>query len=465
MAYVTGPGGNSPFFAGLIEKLKINVHVYRVGTYKEFVEPYLRDSLSEPAREARRAVIEGLFETWKADVAKARPKANLALVTTDPAGWIRASNGDTAAAARAAGLVDRLGDRVAFGNRVRELVGADKFDQRAGSFAHTGLKAWLAANPRDTSGKRIGVVTIAGDIVDGEAGPGIAGGDRIAALLDGPAAKDLAGLVIRVDSPGGSVLASEQIRAAVERIKARGVPVAVSMGNIAASGGYWVSTPATRIFAEPGTVTGSIGIFAILPSFERTLADYGVTSDGVGSTPLSGQPDVLGGFTPAVDAVFQSGIEAGYTRFVGLVAQSRKKSPAEIDRVAQGRIWDGGTARQVGLVDQFGGLDDALAWVAGQAKLGTGQWSALYLGENANPYASLIEKIAGDEDSAAPEADVYAQVAARQRDAVTRALAGAERLISAPGAQVYCLGCPVPAGRAAAPQPSGWLARMKAALF
>ena len=466
-AWVLGPGGQTQYYGALLEKLKITAHVFRVGTYKDFVEPYLRDSMSDPARAARTAVLDALFESWKADVHKARPKADLALVTGNPAAWFKAAGGDGAAAAKSAGLVDRIGDRVEFGKRVAELVGKDTTDERPGAFAHSNLKAWLAANPPQRGGKAIGVVTVAGNIVDGDAGPGTAGGDRIADLLDSADTKGLAALVIRVDSPGGSVMASEQIRKAIERVKARGIPVAVSMANVAASGGYWVAAPGTRIFAEPGTITGSIGIFAVVPSFERTLADYGVKSDGVRTTPLSGQPDVLGGFTPELEAVLQSTIEAGYGRFIGLVARSRGKTVQQVDQIAQGRIWDGGTARQIGLVDQFGGLDDALAWAAGQARLGKGEWHAAYLGEHRNPYASLIEKLTGDDDdSAAPEqGDVFAQLASGQRAAVLRALAGAERLIGTRGAQAYCLGCPEPAvvappGKAL----KGWVAVVNALL-
>ncbi|MES2494247.1 MAG: signal peptide peptidase SppA [Pseudomonadota bacterium] len=461
-AYVLGPGGQSPYFGSLLERLKVTAHVFRVGTYKDFVEPYVRDSMSEPARAARAALLGSVFESWKADVRKARPQANLALVTSDPAAWLKAARGDAAGAAKSAGLVDRIGDRTEFGERVAQLVGKDAGDGRTGSFAHSSLKAWLAANPPPTTGRAIGVITVAGDIVDGKAGPGTAGGDRITELLDSAEARKLSALVIRVDSPGGSVLASEQIRKGIERIKARGIPVAVSMANVAASGGYWVSTPGARIFAEPGTITGSIGIFAVVPSFERTLADYGVKSDGVRTTPLSGQPDILGGLTPELSAMLQSTIEAGYGRFITLVARSRGKSLEQVDAFAQGRVWDGGTARQLGLVDQFGGLDDALAWAAGRAKLGKGEWHAVYLGEDANGYASLIEKLAGDDDDrAAPEqGDVFAQLAGGQRAALLRALAGLERLIGAQGAQAYCLSCPEPA-----PPPAhearGWLALAK----
>jgi len=462
-AYVRGPGGQGQYFGPLLQKLKVNIHVYRVGTYKEFVEPYVRDSMSEPARQARTAVLGALFAQWKANVQQARPKANIPLVTNDPVGWMRASGGDTARAAVAAGLVDRIGDRVAFGQRVAQLAGTDKADKRPGAFAHTSLGNWLAVNPEPTSGKKIGVVTIAGDIVDGNSGPGVAGGDRIMRLIDKAAAKDdLAGLVVRVDSPGGSVLASEGIRTAIERVRARGVPVAVSMANMAASGGYWVSTPGARIFAEPGTITGSIGIFAVLPSFEATLANWGVKSDGVRTTPLSGQPDMAGGFTPEVDQMYQAGIEAGYARFINLVGQARHKTPAQVDAIAQGRIWDGGTARQIGLVDQFGTLDDALVWTAVQAKLGKGEWHPVFLGAGGSTFGNLAQKLLGsdDDDSAAPESDAIAQMARRNQQALGRAFAGVERLMGAQGAQAYCLGCPEPALPALMPKSEGWLARL-----
>ena len=164
-------------------------------------------------------------------------------------------------------------------------------------------------------------------------------------------------------------MASERIREAIVAAQRHGLPVVASMGNVAASGGYWVATPANAIFAEPSTITGSIGVFGILPSFEGSLAKLGVGLDGIKTTPLSGEPDLLGGPSPEADALIQAGVESIYRRFLGLVAASRKKSPAEIDRIAQGRVWDGGTARQLGLVDQFGGLDEAIAKAAQLAKI------------------------------------------------------------------------------------------------
>jgi protease IV len=447
-ALVAGPGGHNVYFGELLNRLKVTAHVYRVGTYKDFVEPYIGSGQSAPSKEARTALLASIWGEWQANVKAARPKADIARVTSDPEGWIRASGGDMAQAALAAGLVDKLGDQIAFGNRVAELVGADPVDDLPGTFAHTGLTAWLAANQPDTPGRAIGVVTVAGEIVDGKAGPGTAGGDRIARLIDEAGAdEDLAALVVRVDSPGGSVLASEAIRSAIARQKAKGLPVAVSMANVAASGGYWVSTPASRIFAEPGTITGSIGIFGIIPSFERALADYGVKGDGVRTTPLSGQPDIITGFTPELEGVLQANIEHGYQRFIGLVAQSRGKTPAQIDEIAQGRVWDGGTARQKGLVDEFGGLDAALAWAAKAAKLEAGDWHPLYLGADADPYASVIERLtASDDDEAEPGAqgDLFALAAQRQQEQVGQALDRLGWLLGARGAQAYCMECPLP---------------------
>lgn len=445
-AVVIGPGGNNIYFGRLIEKLKVNAHVFRVGTFKSAVEPYMRDGPSPEARENASALYGALFEAWKADVAKARPKANLALVTKDPVGWFKASGGDAAKAALAAGLVDRIGTQEQFGKRVAEIVGKDTIDTGPGSFAYTSLRNWVAAHPPSRQGKAIGVVTIAGEIVDGDEGPGAAGGERIAEILDDALDSDLSALVLRVDSPGGSILASEEIRLAVERHKRKGIPVVVSMANLAASGGYWVSTPANRIFAEPGTITGSIGVFAVLPTFERTLAEFGVTADGVKTTPLSGQPDIAGGLSPEVSQMLQANVESSYGRFLGLVAASRRKSVEEVARIAEGRVWDGGAGRQIGLVDQFGGLDDALASAASLAKLKDGEWHAEYLDDEEDALSVFFRQWETGDDSSAPaEARDWAGlVAVHQASLVDRALGEFKRVMTVRGTQAYCLECPSP---------------------
>jgi protease-4 len=246
---------------------------------------------------------------------------------------------------------------------------------------------------------------------------------------------------VRVDSPGGSVLASEEIRRAILRHKANDIPIAVSMANVAASGGYWVSTPADRIFAEPETITGSIGIFAVIPTFENLAARIGVSTDGVRTTPLSGQPDLIGGFTPQVDAMIQSGIEDGYRDFLTRVSRARNLSMEQADRIGQGRVWDGGAARQIGLVDQYGGLQTAIDWAAEEAGLEEGGWYVAYLGDEPGTYDTLLRQwLIGDETEA--RADMTALFARRQQALAGRVEADLDRLLTTEGAQAYCLECP-----------------------
>ena len=465
-AFLPGPGGYHMYYGKLLDRLMITEHVYRVGTYKDYVEPYIRNSASDASRAATKAVVDAIWTELKANIARARPHAKIDLVTHDPVGWYRASGGDSAQAALAAGLIDHIGTKQEFGDHVAKIAGADALDKRPGAYAHTNLATFLAAHPLPAGGKVIGVVTVAGDIVDGKEGPGVAGGDRIAAIIDDAASRsansgsgllgggDMAALVVRVDSPGGTVTAAEAIRRAILRAQARGLPVVVSMANVAASGGYWVSTPGAKIFAQPGTITGSIGIFAVIPSYEKLLAHYGVNGDGYRSTPISGQPDALTGFTPEIEAMLQAGIENGYRRFVALVATARHQTPAAIDTIAQGRVWDGGTARRIGLVDQFGGLDEALTAAASAAHLGTGDWHEEDLhAPPTNPLAQLLAALGAghddDDDDAlgmAPRTqaprDWVGLVAQHQRLRLASALGETRRLLADDGgARAYCLAC------------------------
>lgn len=441
-ALFTGPGGSQLYYKGLIDKLGVTTHVYRVGRFKSFVEPYTRADQSPDARMANQQLLGALFGQWQESIAKARPKAQVAQFLSQPGRLILAANGDIAQANKAAGIVDTLGDRTAFGRRVAALVGSDA-KKPAGNFTTIRYDDWIAAHPLPTAGDSIGVVTIAGDIVDGEGGPGSAHGDTIAKLiLNGLAKKDLKALVVRVDSPGGSVLASERIRLAILEAKKKGLPIVVSMGGLAASGGYWVSTPGDVIFAEPGTITGSIGIFGIIPTFEKTLAKIGITTDGVKATPLSGQPDVLAGTTPELDAILQSGIENGYRQFIGRVAASRRMTPERVNAIAQGRVWDGGTARQLKLVDRFGGLQDAIAEAAKRAKLDPAKVHADYL-EKAPGFAAQIAQSFGrkDDDDDASGGDVFARIAAERRGLLAQALGDVKRLAQAGSVQARCLEC------------------------
>ncbi|WP_448503071.1 signal peptide peptidase SppA [Sphingomonas sp.] len=444
-ALFTGPGGSRLYYKGLIDRLGVTANVYRVGEFKAAVEPFTRADQSPEARAADTALYGALFQTWRDKVSKARPKAQLDRVLSAPGEMVRASGGDLAQAGLAAGLVDKLGDRTAFGKRVAEIAGAEA-RKPAGSYRSIALANWLAAHPEPKGGNAIGVITVAGEIVDGKGGPGSAAGDTISELiLKGLAENSLKALVVRVDSPGGSVLASEKIRQAILEAKGRGLPIVVSMGSLAASGGYWVSTPGDIIFAEPDTITGSIGVFGVLPTFENAITKIGITADGVQTTPLSGQPDFFRGTNDQIDMIAQSSVENIYRRFVALVSQSRRIAPQRVDQIAQGRVWDGGTARQLGLVDRFGSLPDAIAEAARRANLDPAAVRPVYLERKPNFAARLAQGFATPSDDGAEDVrargDLMARLAVERQAVFAQALGDARRLASAQSIQARCIEC------------------------
>jgi len=441
-AAVRGPGGANLYYAGALERFKINAQVFRVGTYKSAVEPYLATGMSPEARENAESLYAAIWDEWQANVRRARPKANIAAVTGDYPALIAAAGGDLAKAAVGAGLADKLGTYQQWGEAIAKVAGEDEWDERPGGFALTNYDEFLAdLGPDDEGGKNaIGVITIAGEIGDGMDGPGTAGAARIEALLDDALDDDLKALVVRVDSPGGTVTGSETIRRAIMRHKDAGIPIVVSMANYAASGGYWVATPADEIFAEPSTLTGSIGVFLVLPTFEDALAEYGVTSDGVRTTPLSGQPDLLAGLTPQASALLQAETNAVYDRFVGLVAGARKISKVRADELGQGRVWTGGTARQLGLVDRLGGLDDALAAAATRAGLEEGDWHRVHLTSPPDQFSTMLAALTGG-GTATAQRSLSAVIAGQDRDVAGRVLADIDRLMGSSGVQARCLEC------------------------
>jgi len=437
-----GPGGSQLYYKGLIDKLGVDVHVYRVGKFKSYVEPYTRADSSPEAKQADQQLYGAIFDQWRDAVQKARPKTQLAPFLTAPDKPILAAGGDIAKANLDAGIVDKLGDRIAFGQRIAQLAGAPA-GKAAGSFNTIDLDDYVAAHPAPGGGDAIGVITVAGDIVDGKGGPGEAAGDTVSKLvLDGLAKHTLKALVVRIDSPGGSAFASEQIRSAIMQAKAQKLPVVVSMGSLAASGGYWVSTAGDMVFAEPNTITGSIGIFGIIPTFENTLKKIGVTTDGIRTTPLSGQPDIVGGTNPTVDAIFQAGIEHGYNEFIGRVAQARHMTPQRVNEIAQGHVWDGGTARQLGLVDRFGDLHDAVAEAAKRAGLDPARVHAEYLEKKPGRLAQLARQFAyRDDDDDDAQGDAFSRIAAQRRAIFADVLGEVRQLSAGAAIQARCLQC------------------------
>jgi protease IV len=438
---IAGPGGSNLYYKGLLDKLGVTANVYRVGTYKSAVEPFIRNDMSPEAKQNYTALDHARLETWRQEVKQARPQADVDLFLTNMNGAVAAAGGDMAKAALAAKLIDRIGDQTAFEARLAQLGGGK--GSGGAPYREVKLGSYVAdVVDRKPSGP-IGLVTIAGMIVDGKAGPGTAGGDTIAKQIeDGVRNKGIKALVVRVDSPGGSVLASERIRQALLEAKSKKIPIVVSMGSVAASGGYWVSTPANFIYAEPSTITGSIGVFGVIPSFQGTLKKLGVGADGVKTTALSGEPDLLKGPSPEANQLIQTGVEATYGRFLNIVAQSRHKTPQQINQIAQGRVWDGGTARQLGLVDGFGGISDAVAKAAQLAGLGN-ERSIRYLEPQPNFRDQLLATIAdqNDDDGAAPT-DAFSMLARGPEQQLAGALAEVRSILDGPSIQARCLECP-----------------------
>ncbi|WP_417619038.1 signal peptide peptidase SppA [Parasphingorhabdus sp.] len=436
-----GPGGNRLYYKGLIDRLGVTANIYRVGTYKSAVEPYMRADQSPAAREASQALYGVLWDSWLAEVKKIRPQAVIKPFADDPATFIKTAGGNLAKVAMEQKLVDKLGDKTAFDRFVAEQVGIDETPS-PDSFNSIDYDDFVAANPVDRNGSAIGVITVAGEIVGGKTGPGMAASGRIAEQIYKALDEDeIKALVVRIDSPGGSAFASEEIRLALLEAKKKKLPIVVSMGDVAASGGYWVATAGDHIFAEPDTITGSIGVFAVLPSFEKALAKWGVTADGVQTTPLSGEPNFVGGFSADLDTILQAGVENSYGDFVKLVAKARGKTPAQVDTIGQGRVWDGGTARQLGLIDGFGGIKDALAEAAKRAGLAEGDYHPQYLDPESKFSWLPFDGIPFVRQESAPVTGVIGWATQRQKAIFGQALATAQGLLAREDVQALCLEC------------------------
>lgn len=463
---LTGPGGSRLYYKGLLDKLGVTAKIYRVGEFKSAVEPYIRGDQSPEARAANQALADALWTTWRSNVLTARPKAGLADYIAHPDTVAQAAGGNMASAALKAKLVDHLGDRNAFNARVASIAG-DAEGGGINNYRAIPLDRWAASHPEKSGGTPIGVLTIAGTIIDGKAPAGTAGGETISGLLlDELARNRIKALVVRVDSPGGSVLASEQIRSAIMQAKARKLPIVVSMGGVAASGGYWVSTPGDKIFADPSTVTGSIGVFGIIPTFQGSLAKLGLSADGVKTTPLSGEPDVLHGTSPAFDVMLQASIENIYGHFTNLVAQSRKMPIARVRQIAEGRVWAGSAAKQLGLIDAYGSVDDAVFEAARMAKVDPANATPLYIEKQPSAWKQMLKSlVTPDRSTDASVRDPWSRIAAKPDLLLLRALADARSILGGPAIQARCLECessaPVVMPRDISIQQSllAWLAR------
>ncbi|EKO6789825.1 signal peptide peptidase SppA [Salmonella enterica] len=390
---------NGLYYKTLLDKLKVSTHVFRVGTYKSAVEPFIRDDMSPAAREADSRWIGELWQNYLHTVSANRQISPQQLFPGAQAiiDGLTSVGGDTAKYALDHKLVDALASSADVEKALTKQFGWSKTENnyRAISYYDYSLKT-----PADTGGT-IAVIFANGAIMDGEETPGNVGGDTTASQIrDARLDPKVKAIVLRVNSPGGSANASEVIRAELAAARAAGKPVVVSMGGMAASGGYWISTPANYIVASPSTLTGSIGIFGVINTVENSLSSIGVHSDGVSTSPLA-DISMTKALSPEVQQMMQLSIEYGYKRFITLVADARKRTPEQIDKIAQGHVWTGEDAKANGLVDSLGDFDDAVAKAAELAKLK--QWHLDYYQDEPTVLDMVMDSMTGSVRAMLPE--------------------------------------------------------------
>ncbi len=397
LVYLEGYEYYRTFFRSALENLQVDLNVFRVGEFKSFVEPFIRDDMSAEDKESSKVWLEGLWAAWERDVTAARELAPGALQSyaDDLAGRLEAEKGNGARAAVAAGLVDKLMNRPAVDVYLAELVGDSDADD--GSFNAIDFRSYVrATNIEETlqDGRdrgNVAVIVASGEIVDGEAGPGVVGGDTLAAEIRSARLDDsVVAVVLQIDSPGGSMFASEVIFAELEALKADGKPLVASMSSVAASGGYYIAMAADEIWASDTTITGSIGVGALVPTVPRTLDKLGVHVDGFGTTRLAGQLRLDRPLGDDARRILTASVEDAYRVFVGKVAAARGMTFEQTDSIARGRVWIGADARERGLVDHIGGIDEAVSAAATLAGLETGAYGRRYL----SPDQTLLQRLA-----------------------------------------------------------------------
>ncbi|MEE3649336.1 MULTISPECIES: signal peptide peptidase SppA [unclassified Brenneria] len=384
-----GLATNNLYFKSLLDKLKVTTNIFRVGTYKSAVEPYLRDDMSPAAREADSRWINTLWQHYLDTVAANRqitPQQlfpGAAAIIAD----LQAVQGDTARYALQNKLVDEVASRSVIEQTLVKTFG---WNNKTNNFNFTSIYDY-APKPPVQNNNQIAVIFANGAIIDGPETPGMVGGDTTAAQIRAARLDPkIKAVVMRVNSPGGSVTASEMIRSELMAVRLAGKPVVVSMGGMAASGGYWISTPANAIISSPSTLTGSIGIFGVITTFENSLESIGVHTDGVATSPLA-DLSITKSLPPEFSQMVQLSIDRGYKNFIDIVAQARKKTPEQIDQIAQGHVWTGSDAKENGLVDQLGDFDDAVKKAAELAKLG--QYQLSWFAEQPSLFDAMLNQI------------------------------------------------------------------------
>ena len=393
LVYLDGFSYYRMYLKDAIEKLGVEVNVFRAGTYKSFTDQFSRSDMAASEREESSVWLEALWNAYQQDVTHARslPAGALNEFVADEPAALTAVNGDAAKLALQRGLVTALKSRRQVADDLKVFVGEDDDSH---SFNSIGMNQYLASVRskrvlKSKSDSKVGIVVASGEILDGHQPPGTIGGESTADLLrQARYDKAVKAVVLRVDSPGGSMFASEQILREVQTLRKAGKPVVVSMSSYAASGGYYISSAANQIFASATTLTGSIGVFSVVPTFQRTLEKLGVKVDGLGTTAIAGDMRLDRALTPATRRILQTSVDHAYAEFLRRVADGRKKAVEDVDKIAQGRVWAGVDAQRIGLVDHLGGLKDATDAAAKLAEL-----SADYGVDYIEPELSLRQQL------------------------------------------------------------------------
>ena len=371
--FIDGFGRSKLYFKSFLDNLKIDFNIFRVGTFKSAVEPYTRNDMSPEAKEANLAYLDVLWDSWKEVVSKNRGlnPEDLQYLVDNPDEVVSSSEKGVAQALLSYGLIDKLLSRR---DQTRYLKNKFGESEDKETFARiSGFEYFqLIRSEKDftKSENEIAVIVARGTIVDGTQPPGTIGGDSTSNLIrEAKENKNIKAIVLRVDSGGGGVFASELIRQELVAAKEKGITVIASMGNVAASGGYWISANADEIWASHNTITGSIGIFGMMPTFDRALNEIGINSDGVKTSAADLSGDLSQPLDPALSRIMQQEIEYGYKRFISLVSQARNMNVQEVDKIAQGRVWAGSTALELGLIDNLGTLEEAIERAATLAEI------------------------------------------------------------------------------------------------
>jgi len=445
---ITGFGLYNSYFKEALDKLNINMHVFRVGDYKSAVEPFLRNNMSPNVKQENRELVDSLWQFYSSQVEHLRglPDGAIDDFANNLHLKLQAANGDTSALAKQQNLVDQIATRTQMFAYLNEVLpGTD------GEFDSINMKAYLNHN-RLTSrtsaaakAHKVALVVAKGSIVDGEQPEGTIGGDTLASIFARLRDEDeVKAVVLRIDSGGGSAFASDIIRDAISATQKKGIPVVVSMGSYAASGGYWIAADADRVLALSTTLTGSIGVFGIVPTVEDSLAALGVYSDGVGTTNIAGMMRLDRPMSKQSEMIFQAGVDNIYTRFISLVADGRNSTPAAVHEIAQGRVWTGEKALGLGLVDQLGDLNDAIKVAAELANLA--EYEVDYRRKPLTVYEQLLMEMSSNISASFTGLGINSWLPnslRQQAKVILKPLQVLDTLTDPRGIYLYCDSCPL----------------------